>query len=86
MKKAFIIIADARSKAFAHKLALNLGNSLEIILGDFTRSFRAQMKQADRQNADFAITLKHAWLVAGKIPVKDMNTGEADELDFTYED
>ncbi len=69
-KKAFAVVRDLR---------LN-GISVDM---DFTgRKVKAQMKSADRKGAGFVVVIGETELESGKIALKEMATGEQQEMAF----
>ncbi|MDE5756497.1 MAG: histidine--tRNA ligase [Clostridia bacterium] len=70
----------------AKSLALILANDLRAngISAEFDimdRSFKAQMKYADKLSADFVAIIGEDELKAGKVAVKNMKTGEQESVD-----
>ncbi|HSI66851.1 MAG TPA: histidine--tRNA ligase [Planococcus sp. (in: firmicutes)] len=69
-KKAFSIVADLRSKGIAADM-------------DYTgRKLKAQMKSADRKGAGFVMVIGETEMATGKVGVKEMATGEQQEVPF----
>lgn len=82
--KVFIATADANSHRWAIEQASNLrsaGISCEFDLLD--RSLKAQMREANRQRADFVIVMGERELNSEEVPVKNMTTGEQQSVTTT---
>lgn len=80
----YIISAnDSRLKAAAFALAKSLrsaGIKVEMELGD--KSFKAQMKAADRMKAAYAVIFGESEFAEGKAALKDMNEGGQEAFDI----
>lgn len=76
--KIFIAAADQHARLRALKEAANLRSkniSCEVDLLD--RSLKAQMREADRRQAEYVVVLGHDELQKGSVVVKDMRTGSS---------
>ncbi|MGB6407744.1 MAG: histidine--tRNA ligase [Planococcus donghaensis] len=69
-KKAFAVVRDLRVNGISADM-------------DFTgRKVKAQMKSADRKGAAFVIVIGETELESGKVALKEMATGEQQEMSF----
>ncbi|AIY05193.1 histidyl-tRNA synthetase [Planococcus sp. PAMC 21323] len=69
-KKAFAVVRDLRVNGISADM-------------DFTgRKVKAQMKSADRKGAAFVIVIGETELESGKVKLKEMATGEQQEMSF----
>ena len=69
-KKAFAVVRDLRMNGISADM-------------DFTgRKVKAQMKSADRKGAGFVIVIGETELASGKVALKEMATGEQQEMAF----
>ncbi len=74
---AFIVAVSEKERAEAVRLAQELrSKGLAVDLDYLDRSMKAQMKEASRQNARFAVLLFGDELKEGKVTVKDLGSGE----------
>ena len=79
--KIFVAYLGSEAKTEAVKLAVELweaGLGTTLAFGD--RSLKAQMKQADRLAATFALILGEQEIAAGQVAVRDMARGEQVEV------
>ncbi len=74
---AFLVAVSDEERAAAVKLAHQLrSKGLAVDLDYLDRSMKAQMKEASRQSARFAVLMFEDELKAGMVTVKDLGSGE----------
>jgi histidyl-tRNA synthetase len=79
--KLFLAAADdiSRSVVFQNAIILrNLGISCDIDL--LNRSLKAQMREADRQHADYVVVLGENEIKSDRVMLKDMKNGTHEEI------
>jgi histidyl-tRNA synthetase len=79
--KLFIAAADEKSRTAVFKLAIALrscGISCDIDL--MNRSLKAQMREADRQFAEYVVVIGENETSSGRIILKNMRTGKEEEI------
>ncbi|WP_282019925.1 histidine--tRNA ligase [Planomicrobium okeanokoites] len=69
-QKAFTVVRDLRSNGISADMDFN------------GRKVKAQMKSADRKGAAYVIVIGETELESGKVALKNMATGEQQELEF----
>ena len=72
---------NARLKSFEMSLALKK-HGINASFDQVGRSLKAQMKYADKTGARFSCVLGDSELEAGKATLKNMSTGESQEIDI----
>ena len=79
----FIATMGEKAKLFGQKLMLDLRRKgLRAQMDDLQRNFKGQFKYADRLGAKYAVVIGDNELESGKATVKDMVTGEQQEVVF----
>ena len=77
----FIASADAESRAWAMSTTMDLRSEGIAVEADFlARSLKAQMREADRQQAKFVVVVGQQELGSGKAILKNMKTGDQKEI------
>jgi len=73
----FIVALDAESRSFAFQKAMELRNKGFAVEMDYNdRSVKAQMREANRQQAHYVIVVGSNELASGKGVLKEMSTGK----------
>lgn len=79
--KIFIAVADKNYFKDALKIAKNLrSNGIATELDLLGRSLKAQMREADRQKAEYVIVLGENEIKSNRITIKNMNSGKSEEI------
>lgn len=79
--KIFIAIADKNYFKDALKIAKNLrSNGIATELDLLGRSLKAQMREADRQKAEYVIVLGENEIKSNRVTIKNMNSGKSEEI------
>lgn len=77
----FIASADAESRAWTISTTMDLRSEGIAVEADFlARSLKAQMREADRQQAKFVLVVGQQELGSGKAILKNMKTGDQKEI------
>jgi histidyl-tRNA synthetase len=77
----FIASADTESRAWAIATTMDLRSEGVAVEADFlARSLKAQMREADRQQAKFVLVVGQQELGKGKAILKNMKTGDQKEI------
>jgi histidyl-tRNA synthetase len=77
----FIASADAESRAWSVATTIDLRSEGIAVEADFlARSLKAQMREADRQQAKFVLVVGQRELGSGRAILKNMKTGEQNEI------
>lgn len=77
----FIASADAESRAWAVATTMDLRSEGIAVEADFlARSLKAQMREADRQQAKFVLVVGQQELGSGRAILKNMKTGDQKEI------
>ncbi len=77
----FIASADAESRAWAVATTMDLRSKGIAVEADFlARSLKAQMREADRQQAKFVLVVGQQELNSGRAILKNMKTGDQKEI------
>ena len=83
----FVTYIGEEAKRLAFQLTFELrqvGVSAQCDLTD--RSLKAQMKYANKKNARYSITIGESEVSTGRVQLKDMRSGESNEVGLTAED
>ena len=77
----FIASADAESRSWAIATAMDLRSEGIAVEADFlARSLKAQMREADRQQAKFVLVIGQQEIGSGRAILKNMKTGDQEEI------
>lgn len=82
--KLFLAVADEKSRTAVFKKTMNLrkeGISCEIDL--LNRSLKAQMREADRQLAEYVVVIGENEIKSQRAMLKNMKTGAQEEISFS---
>ncbi|WP_394119761.1 histidine--tRNA ligase [Planococcus donghaensis] len=81
--EVYVVAMDESSKKKAFSVVRNLRlNGISADMDFNGRKVKAQMKSADRKGAGFVIVIGETELASGKVALKEMATGEQQEMAF----